>query len=386
MVEVITLGVGDEFSPVEKRACRRLLGLPEDAFLILLSATSLSDPRKGREHLLRALSRLNLSNVELVLVGSGEHVMVPGFRVHRFPYQADPKMLAMIYSASDIFVGPSLEECLGQVFLEAAACGVPSVGYAVGGVPEALKDGVTGLLANAATPEALADAILRIHGDRDLRRALSIWARLAFENERTLESSYHRLHGVLRRRLPGGDRMFARKISLRPPLPPGQRSPQPLEALGTSETWEAVVGFGPWEGPYPALNLPRCRWQENLLASFFVMARASGPHTLLLRFRNMASIERLRISCGGTDVFLGPVPMSTNLRDSVLKLNVDLEAPRTVVTCEASSSSQSPENRLPVLLMCGVGVIPTPPAARAQEWARRWKAVLSLVGRFFERS
>jgi glycosyltransferase involved in cell wall biosynthesis len=372
--QAITLGVGDQFVPVENRTCRQLLGLPDDAFLILLSATSLSDPRKGRDHLLQALSRLKLSDVELVLVGSGEDDVVPGFRVHRFVYQTDPKTLAMIYAACDLFVGPSLEECLGQVFLEAAACGVPSIGYAVGGVPEAVTDGVTGLLAREATPHGLADAILRIHGDAELRSALSIWARLAFENERTLESSYHRLHGVLRRHMPGGDTLFGRKISLHPP--------QSVHKEGGPDTWEALSGFGPWEGPYPEWNLPRCRWQDARLGAFHVMARANGPHTLVLRYRNRAPHQQLRVTCGGQEAFRGPVPVGSNLEDSQLKLDVDLEAPRTLVTCEASSSLQSPEGRSQTLLLCGVEVTPASRVrAATHERGRFWKTAVALPGR-----
>jgi glycosyltransferase involved in cell wall biosynthesis len=216
LVETLTLGVPADFIPMVKGDCRRQLGLPPGAFLILLAASSLSDPRKGRAHLLQALSRLEIPDAEIILLGAGQDVAVPGFRVHRIAYQTDPHALAMIYSAADVLVGPSLEECLGQVFLEAAACGVPAVGYAVGGVPEALLQGISGLLANEITTGGLADAILRLHDDVPLRQSLSSWARIAFENERTLESTYHRLHAVLRRSLPNGDQLLGRKISLRP--------------------------------------------------------------------------------------------------------------------------------------------------------------------------
>jgi glycosyltransferase involved in cell wall biosynthesis len=399
-VVAITLGISKEFSPVDRRECRRLLGLPETAFLILLSASSISEPRKGRAQLFEALSRLNSLDAELLLVGWGDDVPVPGFRVHRFLFEHDPKTLATIYAAADVFVGPSLEECLGQVFLEAAACGVPSIGYAVGGVPEALQHEVTGLLASDVTPEALADAIRRIHGDAGLRNAMSIWARLAFENERTLECSYHRLHTVLRAFLPDGPEYFGRKISLLPEVaiprpqelkrtlerayhrllglvqrflprgnggfgrlrlhPPADslRSQQLGKLLRTAETWQAVRGFAPWEGPYTEWNVPRCRWQEDLWGVFHVTVAASGRYILELRVRNLALDQHLRISCAGREIFAGPIPVSVNHQDSVLRLDVELEAPQTVFTCEASSSSRSPDGRSLVLLVCGLEVFP----------------------------
>jgi glycosyltransferase involved in cell wall biosynthesis len=377
-VETITYGLPDDFVTADPQECRRFLGLPERAFLILLSATSTSDPRKGRAELLQALSLLNLPDVELLLVGHSEDdVAAAGLRVHRLSYQDDPKTLAMIYAAADIFVGPSLEECLGQVFLEAAACGVPSIGFAVGGVPEAVLDGITGLLAREVTPEALAAAITRMYRDRSLRDAMSAWARIAIENERTLEQSYHRMHVVLRRSLRGGDRIFGRKITLRPSSSsaPMERRREETQSV---DTWQAVRGFGPWEGPYPEWNLPRCRWQESLVALFHVAASGNGLHTIALRYRNLAADQHLRISCAGADVFAGPVPVSGGHRDSVLTFETNLTTPVTLVNCEASSSSRSPDGRSLVLLICGVdvsrGARPTP---SLKDLARSWRGVLA---------
>jgi len=257
------------------------------------------------------------------------------------------------------------------VFLEAAACGVPSVGYAVGGVPEAIKHGATGILAKETTPEALGDAILRIHDDADLRNALANWARITFENERTLECSYHRLHAVLRRFLAGGESMFGRKISLRPQ--------QAREDRPASDAWEALTGFSDWEGPYPDWNLPRCRWQDHRVGSFHVMARDSGAHTLLIRYRNTAPGQQLRIECAGRKVFLGPIPVSRNLEDSLLSLDVELDEARSLVTSEASSASPSPEGRALYILVSGVEVLPK--SGQARERPGLWTTIRSLPRR-----
>jgi hypothetical protein len=294
--------------------------------------------------------------------------------VHRFPYIDDPKTLSMIYSAADVFVGPSLEECLGQVFLEAAACGVPSVGFALGGVPEAITDGATGLLAHEPTACALADAILRIHDDAALRRDLSVWARIAFENTRTIERSYHRLHVILRRALPSGETWFGRKISLRPPMiiDPDHRA---------AETWEALTGFAPWEGPYPEWDLPLCRWQTSLRGTFHVAARRSGMHTLLLRFRNTVADQQLRITCGAATVFDGAVAVTPHGEETLLRLEGHLDAPRTLITCEASASSTEADGRMLVLLWFGVEIVPkfSPAPPHADQPAGLWQRLLGLA-------
>jgi glycosyltransferase involved in cell wall biosynthesis len=375
----VTLGVGPEFVPADRRECRRLLGLPEDAFLIMLSATSLSDPRKGRGVLLDALSRLNRPGVALLLVGTGEDVEVSGFSVHSILYQDDPEALAQVYAAANLFVGPSLEECLGQVFLEAAACGVPSVGFAVGGVPEAIQDGVTGILVPETTADALADAIRRLYDNQELRSSLSAWARIACENDRSLDRTFHSVHTAIAAHLPGASGLLGRKISLGPP---GSRVVgRPVTSQGSDpNNWRALSGFGPWEGPYADLSLPRFRWQESRTASIRLNVSERGRFTLRLRLRNLAPGQRLRITAAGRVVFDGPIVVTSGPRDSELHLDVALEAPQTTVTLQAASSVRSPEGRSLVLLLCGVDMLPRMSiAARLAEWGRRLRTRLVVL-------
>jgi glycosyltransferase involved in cell wall biosynthesis len=84
-------------------------------------------------------------------------------------YQED---VASAYAAMDVFVLPSRDEGYGIVFLEAMAMGVPVVGTRVIGSTEAVEDGVTGLLVPYADAPALAQAVLRILGDPELRQHL----------------------------------------------------------------------------------------------------------------------------------------------------------------------------------------------------------------------
>ena len=105
----------------------------------------------------------------------------------------------MVYSAVDLFVGASKEEAFGQVFTEAAACGSASVGFPVGGIPEALIDGVSGYVAATATADDLAAAIYDLYSHPERRRAMGAWGRMFAENEWSAEMAYHELHVALRR-------------------------------------------------------------------------------------------------------------------------------------------------------------------------------------------
>jgi glycosyltransferase involved in cell wall biosynthesis len=76
------------------------------------------------------------------------------------------------FRGADIFVLPTRGDAFGIVFLEAMAHGTPVVASAVGGVPEVVEDGVTGVLAPPGDPDAFAEAIGRLAGDPALRRRL----------------------------------------------------------------------------------------------------------------------------------------------------------------------------------------------------------------------
>ncbi len=84
-------------------------------------------------------------------------------------------------AASAAFVSCSAFEGFGMPFLEAAACGVPSVGFRVGGVPEAMEEGKTGYLVEKGDLAGFADRVVRLLADMNLRRAMHAdclaWAR-----------------------------------------------------------------------------------------------------------------------------------------------------------------------------------------------------------------
>ena len=80
--------------------------------------------------------------------------------------------LAELYRAADVLVFPSLEEAAGNPLIEAMAAGVPIVSTRTGGIPEYVDDGQTGILAEPADAQSLADAIMRLLQDENLRRTM----------------------------------------------------------------------------------------------------------------------------------------------------------------------------------------------------------------------
>jgi glycosyltransferase involved in cell wall biosynthesis len=86
-------------------------------------------------------------------------------------------LLALVYAAADVFVSTSLEDNLPNTVLEALACGVPVVAFAIDGVLDAVRDGHTGLLARTADSESLASQIERCLLDDTGREAMGRNAR-----------------------------------------------------------------------------------------------------------------------------------------------------------------------------------------------------------------
>ena len=87
-------------------------------------------------------------------------------RLHYIGFRQD---VESVYAAADVFVCPSEFESYGKANLEAMACGVPVVSSRRGGPSETIGDGVTGFLVDSGDAHALAEKVLRLLRDRELR-------------------------------------------------------------------------------------------------------------------------------------------------------------------------------------------------------------------------
>jgi phosphatidylinositol alpha-1,6-mannosyltransferase len=102
--------------------------------------------------------------------------------VVRFLGDVPEDQLAAIYDRADIFAMTSIDhghsvEGFGLVYLEASAHGLPVIAHRVGGVAEAVVDGVTGLLVPPQHPGQLTEAFARLLGDAELRYRLGVAGR-----------------------------------------------------------------------------------------------------------------------------------------------------------------------------------------------------------------
>ena len=155
------------FCPSDKLQAREALGLPLGKHVILFVSQRVTDKRKGLDYLVEAVNRMAVQDSSLkdntaiaVLGGHSEEVadLLP-LPVFPLGYVSDESKIVKVYNAADVFVLPSLEDNLPNTIMEAMACGVPCVGFNIGGIPEMIGHLKSGYVAKAADADDLARGI-----------------------------------------------------------------------------------------------------------------------------------------------------------------------------------------------------------------------------------
>ena len=144
------------FKPLDKASARKKFGLPMDKRLLLFGAQRITDKRKGFRYLAEACEHISMHHPTLpghlgvvVLGGDAESVKsalpLPVYTVNYLSNEAE---IAELYNAVDLFVTPSLQDNLPNTIVEAMSCGVPCVGFNVGGIPEMISHQQDGYVAD----------------------------------------------------------------------------------------------------------------------------------------------------------------------------------------------------------------------------------------------
>ncbi|MDN5205412.1 glycosyltransferase family 4 protein [Fulvivirgaceae bacterium BMA10] len=164
------------FKPIDKKQARNNWNLPENKKLILFGALKTnSDPRKGFQHLSKALNELKKENSALLIFGSEEPEtsIDYGLETHFVGRINDDDKLAHLYSAADVMVVPSVQENLGNAIMESLACSTPVVAFNIGGNSDMIDHEVNGYLAKPFNVQDLAKGIDWIIEDDHRWKALS---------------------------------------------------------------------------------------------------------------------------------------------------------------------------------------------------------------------
>ncbi|MFT4864024.1 MAG: D-inositol-3-phosphate glycosyltransferase [Ilumatobacter sp.] len=184
-IEIVAPGVEHAFfAPGDQAGARRAINVDPDVPFILFVGRI--QALKGPDVAIRALASLGRPDAQLAIVGgssgrngdvqaSEAHALVDELGLHDQVHFIEPKphhILSTWYRAADIVLVPSRSESFGLVALEAAACGVPVVASAVGGLLSLVDDGETGYLIEGRKPADYADAMRTILNDSELAASM----------------------------------------------------------------------------------------------------------------------------------------------------------------------------------------------------------------------
>ncbi|HQK95713.1 MAG TPA: glycosyltransferase family 4 protein [Armatimonadota bacterium] len=196
------------FTRLDRAAARAELGIAEDTIVFLFLARMI--PEKRPDWVLGAARELRGEpRIRFLMAGEGPllgatitHIQEADMRdrVTLLGFRQDT---APLLAAADCLVAPSTREGLPIAFLEAMAAGCPVIATHVGGVPELVVHGESGLLVPPDDFGAFASAVRRMAEDGELRRRLAANARERIARYFTAEANAAAVEGVLRRAIAG---------------------------------------------------------------------------------------------------------------------------------------------------------------------------------------
>ncbi|MFM5901619.1 MAG: glycosyltransferase family 4 protein [Dolichospermum sp.] len=199
-IEVIANGLDAQvYKPIDQKIARNLLNLPLDRKLVLFGAIkSTSDRRKGFHLLEPALRKLSedknhKNDVELVIFGASPPSEVPnlGLPIHYLGRLNDDIALALLYSAVDVFIAPSVQDNLPNTVMESLACGTPCIAFDIGGMSDMIEHQQNGYLAKHFDIDDLVRGITWVLEDEERLRWLGGNGRKKVEQKFTLEIQAH---------------------------------------------------------------------------------------------------------------------------------------------------------------------------------------------------
>ncbi|HLN23897.1 MAG TPA: glycosyltransferase [Patescibacteria group bacterium] len=184
-LDVVHLAVDHHlFSPIDRKLARRLLGVAEEGTLVLLGAVNVEDPRKGGPLFKQLYQELRARpDLDVLLFG---HLSEKLASAKSFGLIIDDRLMPLIFSAADLFIGTATEEAFGQTLMEASACGLPVIAFEAGGVVDVVENGSSGILLRERSVAAILSNIDTLLADRSNSDSLGQAGRTLVEQRFTL--------------------------------------------------------------------------------------------------------------------------------------------------------------------------------------------------------
>jgi glycosyltransferase involved in cell wall biosynthesis len=206
-VEIVPNGVNIEifdcrFSIADLDNLKNSLGIKEGEKVLI--TTSRLVKKNAVEDIIEAM-RFLLGNIKLLILGEGPLKTNLELCVTRYALrdrviflgQIENKEIPKYLKISDIFIRPSLSEGLGNSFLEAMAADVPVIGTSVGGIPDFLHEGETGLFCEVNNPEGIAEKVKMYFENSALREKIIVSAKQMVEEKYNWNNIAEKMRNIL---------------------------------------------------------------------------------------------------------------------------------------------------------------------------------------------
>ena len=182
----------EAYQPLDSEKCRSLLGIPPNKKVLMFGSLNVSHYRKGGDLLLKAIKNLPESlkkEIVLLIIGRGGETISKAVDIPmiNLGYINSDRIKSIAFSAADLFVFPTRADNLPLVLQESMACGTPIVSFKVGGVPDMVRQGITGYLAEPENAEDFSNGIIQLLEDKELRESMSQNCRAIVLKEYPLE-------------------------------------------------------------------------------------------------------------------------------------------------------------------------------------------------------
>jgi len=175
-IKVISNGIdSDIFKPKSKKIVREKYGISDNKKVILYVAADLKDRKKGVKYFLESLKFINTKDCMVLTLGKeikDNRLLNVEVETKQIGYVNNENEISDIYNLADIYCTSSLDEVFGLTVTEAMACGVPVVGFRVGGIPEQVTDDC-GIMIELKDTKSLGEALKGLLHNDELRSEFS---------------------------------------------------------------------------------------------------------------------------------------------------------------------------------------------------------------------
>jgi glycosyltransferase involved in cell wall biosynthesis len=165
------------FKPSSQARARQQLDIPLDAKVILFAANGIKRNRfkdyATIQSAIKILSKSATTPIVVVALGEeGQAEQLGHVQIRYIPPVSNREQVAAFYQSADVYVHASHADTFPTSIIEAMACGIPVVATAVGGIPEQVVDGQTGILVAPGDGNAMASAIEKILANPALQKQM----------------------------------------------------------------------------------------------------------------------------------------------------------------------------------------------------------------------